>query len=183
MSGPGAAPHRLRELVLTVLGTGHIPIVPATWASLAALLLYGWLVIGLAWAGAPAWLVDPALPLAGAVAASVLSLAWGEWAIARFGSKDPRPFVLDEFAGQWLALAWLPVAVSGGLAPLAAALTLQFVLFRVFDILKPPPVFQLQRLPGGWGVLADDLMAGVYANLVGQWLWRFAPLGAWLGLE
>ena len=91
--------------------------------------------------------------------------------------------MLDEFAGQWFALLALPVGLDAGLRAVACVVGGQFVLFRVLDIVKPPPAFGLQRLPAGWGILVDDLAAGAYANLVGQLLWRLTPLAAWLGVR
>jgi len=73
-----------------------------------------------------------------------------------YGS-DPSVVTIDELAGQWLALAALPEGL------LSVMLSLAF--FRFFDIAKPGPVDTLQRLPGGWGIMADDLLAGLFANL------------------
>jgi len=76
-----------------------------------------------------------------------------------FQDRDPRPIVIDEMAGFLVSLLWLP------LRPLT--ICLGFVLFRVFDIVKPPPIgFAEKRLPGGWGVVVDDALAGVFTNAV-----------------
>ncbi len=69
------------------------------------------------------------------------------------GKSDPSEVVIDELAGQWFALIALPHTIGYGIAA--------FVLFRIFDIFKPPPIKQLERLPGGWGVMLDDVAAGV----------------------
>ncbi|MFH1177149.1 MAG: phosphatidylglycerophosphatase A [Acidobacteriota bacterium] len=82
---------------------------------------------------------------------------------ARRGEEDPGAVVLDEVAGQWLALAVL--ATCGGTLT-ASSLALSFLLFRLFDILKPWPIRALERLPGGAGIVADDLAAGAAAGLV-----------------
>jgi len=74
-----------------------------------------------------------------------------------FGRKDPSEIVIDEFVGMLVAFLWLPVTLQS----LAAA----FVLFRLFDIWKPFPAGKLEELPGGLGIMADDLVAGIYANL------------------
>jgi phosphatidylglycerophosphatase A len=71
--------------------------------------------------------------------------------------EDPSQAVIDEVAGQWIALFAIPAS------PLAVLLA--FILFRIFDILKPGLVDRAQRLPGGWGIMADDVLAGVFANL------------------
>lgn len=170
----------LRLACITVLGTGYIPIAPATWSSALSILLF-----------VPIWSMTAAtgqrllleLTLLAAVAlASALAVQWGPWAIRHFKRRDPRPFTLDEFAGQWLSLAMLPIDLNAPLRSLIVVLVVQFLLFRLFDISKMPPGKQLERLPDGLGILADDLSAGVYANLAGQLLWRVTPLAAWLGL-
>lgn len=82
--------------------------------------------------------------------------------------KDPGHIVIDEFAGYLVSMMFLPVT--------AGYLIAAFVLFRGFDILKPPPIRGLQNLPGGWGVMVDDIAAGIYTNLILQiwrhWIWR-----------
>ncbi len=97
--------------------------------------------------------------------------AIGVWAADRaakyIGSKDPQIVVIDEVSGQIVAL--VPVLLRG--VANWKYLVLGFILFRVFDIWKPFPVRQAERLPGGWGIMADDWLAGVYAAL-GLWLAR-----------
>lgn len=169
---------RIKAACITVLGSGYLwP--PGTWGSAVAALAFVlvWWLTGLS--GGPGRAVD-AIVIAGVLASSATCVIWGEWAIQRFQRADPREFVLDEFAGQWIALLALPLA--GHLSPtaLAAVVFSQFVLFRVADVIKPPPARQFEKLPAGWGILMDDLMAGVYANIAGQLLWRLTPLAAWL---
>ena len=91
------------------------------------------------------------------------------------GKKDPQIVVVDEVVGQWITLAGAMSLSWGGAItfnwPAAGGLNWKFwllalVLFRVFDVWKPPPVRQLERLPGGLGIVADDAMAGVYAALI-----------------
>jgi phosphatidylglycerophosphatase A len=103
------------------------------------------------------------------VLAAAVGIGLGRWAVEFFHSEDPKPFVLDEVAGQWLALIAIPFHSTGGLF---LAVTTQFFLFRFFDIVKPPPARQAESLPFGWGVVTDDLAAGVYANIVGQIIFR-----------
>jgi len=94
-----------------------------------------------------------------------LPAVWAAGVTARAsGLKDPQFVVVDEVVGQWIALAG---AASLNWKSFLAA----FALFRLFDIWKPPPVRQLESLPGGWGINLDDVMAGVYAALV---LWAAA---------
>jgi phosphatidylglycerophosphatase A len=173
---------RLKTACITVLGSGYGPVAPGSWGSLVAVAIFAglwWLARALA---APAWTVDIVVALAGILLASWLSVRWGSWAIARFGCNDPPQFVLDEFAGQWVALLWLPPLAGSGPREFAWVIAGQFVLFRILDVIKPPPARQMERLPTGWGVLCDDLMSGLYANVIGQLFWRFSPLAAWLGL-
>jgi len=142
-----------------------------------------YLALLLATRGAP--LTREALTLAGILLASLAAVKFGPWALARYDSPDPKPFVLDEFAGQWTALLVLPGLAGGTPAEIALILLGQFLLFRILDVIKPPPARQFERLPQGWGVLTDDLMAGIYANLAGQIVWRLWPAAgwsAWLGL-
>lgn len=150
-------PLDLPTLALTTGGLGFLRPAPGTWGSLppvlAALLLHR---IG----ASPA--VSLGVALAWGVLASLACLWWGTHAEARFGRKDAAEVVADETAGVALPVT-LAVAVPLPGLPVVWALVVAFLLFRLFDALKPWPVGALERLPGGWGVLADDLMAGVYA--------------------
>ena len=130
---------------------GYVPKGPGTAGSLGAL--------------AVAWALHAYLGVSGVFLAlfGVLLIAPAIWAAGRMakdtGSKDPQIVVIDEVVGQWITLAG------------ASALDWKtwlgaFLLFRAFDIWKPPPVRQLERLPGGAGIVLDDAMAGIYAALV-----------------
>lgn len=144
-----------RLWVVTLGGSGLLPLAPGTWGSAATALL-----VWLAWkgAGAPSqWIL-----VAGLVLFSVLCVMLGGWAQDFLGREDPGPVVLDEAAGICLTLLALP-AKHWQWAVAAA-----FAAFRLFDITKPPPARQLERLPAGWGILMDDLAAAVYANLLCQ---------------
>jgi len=139
------------NLISTWFGCGYAPIAPGTVGSLAALLI-AWLLVSYAgWQ--PFW-----FGLLAVVAAAPSIWAAGVTAQA-LNQKDPGLVVVDEVVGQWLALA--------GARPLNLKSWISaFVLFRLFDIWKPAPVRQLEKLPGGAGIVADDLMAGIYAALV-----------------
>jgi len=172
----------VKTACVTVLGSGFGPLVPGTWGSLVATVLFAlwWLVaneLGLH------RLVIEAIIVAGICDACTLSVLWGGWAIECFRSRDPKPFVLDEFAGQWIALLMIPVTPAAGLRAFVAVVAGQFVLFRVLDTVKPPPARQMERLRAGWGILLDDVIAGAYANIIGQLAWRLTPLAGWLGLS
>jgi phosphatidylglycerophosphatase A len=139
------------EAIATCFGIGRVPLAPGTAASLAALPL-GW---GLVFLGPRA--------LALAVLASAITGIWACTAYAnRIAVKDPSECVIDEVAGQWIAL--FPIAIEYAASewrPFAMA----FFLFRLFDITKPWPLRELEKLNGGLGIMADDIAAGFYAGL------------------
>ena len=155
----------LRKSIVTFFGAGLSPVAPGTAGSLATTVV----LYGIALLGPPAWAWQAVLS-AGIWTASVLMVALGPWAVAHFGREDPQPVVLDEVAGVCLTALLLPMRGPHGIVTLVAA----FAAFRLFDVTKPPPARQLERLPAGWGILCDDLAAAVYANLVCQAVLRFA---------
>ena len=110
-------------------------------------------------------------------------IKFGEAAEARFKGKDPRQVVADEVAGQTIALLFLPwVAAADGKQFLTNVkyAAIAFVMFRAFDIVKPPPAAGLQRLPGGLGILIDDIIAGIYALIATQMIVRWLlPAVGW----
>ena len=135
-------------LTATFLGAGYFPFAPGTFASLEAALLYAF--VGRRIPPLPYLLILAALFLAGTVAADVFARILKQ--------KDPRPIVIDEIVGQGIALFSIPAGwgwIAGG-----------FVLFRLFDVLKPWPIRKLEQLPGGWGIMADDVAAGAASALV-----------------
>lgn len=137
------------SLLATWFGAGLLPKAPGTWGSLAALPCAALIT----WLGGP-WAL---------LAASFAVFAVGLWASARYcaaaGAEDPGSVVIDEVAGQWLALA--PAGLDPGLYAVG------FLAFRIFDIAKPWPVnLAERRLRGAWGVMADDMLAGLYAAIV-----------------
>jgi phosphatidylglycerophosphatase A len=131
--------------IATVFGVGYAPVAPGTFGSAAGLALWWFLPRS---ATVQAALVA-ALFVAGSLAGSV--------AERHFGRTDPRQVVLDEVMGMLITLFLNPVGSVGALAG--------FLLFRAADVVKPFPANRLERLPGGVGVMADDAMAAVYANL------------------
>lgn len=149
---------RLSHLVATVGHVGHLRPAPGTWGSLAALPL-AWALHALA----GPWLL---------VLAALAAFAAGWWATARetAGQDDPDPseIVIDEVAGQWIA--FLPVSIGAvwAGAPLTAlwpGWIAAFVLFRLFDILKPGWVGRADRRGDALGVMLDDVVAGIFAAL------------------
>jgi phosphatidylglycerophosphatase A len=144
-------PRSIADLISTWFGCGRSPFAPGTAGSAAALVIAIALheYAGFAW-----WhfLILAAVLFYPAVVAATVSAAAAN-------KKDPGFVVVDEVLGQWIALAG---ARSYNWKSYLAA----FALFRLFDIWKPPPVRQLEALPGGLGINADDVMAGIYAALV-----------------
>jgi len=139
---------RFAVLVSTSGYLGYFPIAPGTVGSAVGLVVY----ICLRMAGA-----GPVVEVI-----TILALfALGTWAATvaegHFATKDPGPVVIDEVVGQLVTLALLPVGVVGAATG--------FFLFRLFDIVKPWPADRLEGLPSGLGIMSDDVMAGVYAQL------------------
>lgn len=138
---------RLAVFIATVAFCGYAPVAPGTFGSAAGLVVY--LIV---W-----WARSPAIEVAVIAAAFVVGVWSATLAERHFGGTDPGPVVIDEVLGMLLTLAFIPVGLSGALAG--------FVLFRIFDVIKPFPADRLERLHGGLGIMADDAMAGIYANL------------------
>jgi phosphatidylglycerophosphatase A len=113
--------------------------------------------------------------LAGGLMASVLLVAYGKWAAAYYREPDPGTCVLDEYAGFAITIAFVPVpawCIQNGLWGLFLFTAGLYIIFRATDTLKIPPANYLERLPWGWGVLLDDIAAGLQANLIAQLIVR-----------
>ena len=149
-------------LVATCCGIGRLRPGPGTWASAATVVIWA--------AAAP--LLAPSLRTPVAVALAVLVTLIAIPAATRVAraaaAKDPQSVVIDEVAGQIMALIAVPLAWKTLLAG--------FILFRIFDIIKPPPVRQLERLPEGTGIVLDDVAAGILAFLGMHLLLHFGLL-------
>ena len=158
--------NKFAKVIVTGLGTGYLPIAPGTWGSGAACVVF---LAAVLLTGGGLWL-NVAM-LAVLVVSSTTCVALGRQTQEAFGRKDPSQCTIDEWAGQVVALLFLPLGAAATL-PLwqggAIAAATAFVAFRVFDIFKPPPARAMEKLPLGWGVLLDDLIAGLYANLAAQ---------------
>lgn len=157
-SAPAADKSRFSWLIATFFGIGHLQPGSGTWASAVTVLL--WWVAGRAMN--PAWL----LPVSIATAA-VITLAGipPSTVVEReSGREDPGFVVIDEVAGQMIALIGAPLNWKYLLA--------SFILFRSFDIVKPFPLRRLEKLPGGTGIMMDDVGAGLYALVLLQ-LWHY----------
>jgi len=133
-------------VIATCFGAGYSPVAPGTVASALTVALL--------------WLIP--FSRGGLVVFLVVVVAVGVWAAQvaerQLGGKDPGAIVIDEVAGMTLSVVALPLT--------PAVLLSGFVLFRIFDVVKPPPAHASQRLPGGVGVMLDDVIAGVYALII-----------------
>ncbi len=141
---------RLAVFLATAAYSGYFPFAPGTVGSGVGLVVYGLIK----------W-IDPPNVRAVELAFIVGLFAVGVWAATTaeryFGGVDPGPIVLDEVVGMLVTLAFIPVGITGAVVG--------FVLFRIFDVIKPFPARQLEALHGGFGVMADDAMAAIYANV------------------
>ncbi|HLK70109.1 MAG TPA: phosphatidylglycerophosphatase A [Bryobacteraceae bacterium] len=151
MAGSDSPRVRFAKLIATWFGCGYSPFAPGTAGSAAAIAI----AVGLHETAGLPWWSFPVL--------AALLFGPGVWAAGITADavqrKDPSIVVVDEVIGQWIAL--------GGARVLNwKSYLFAFVLFRLFDIWKPPPVRQLEALPGGVGINADDVMAGIYAALI-----------------
>lgn len=157
-------------LFATGLGIGMIPLAPGTWGSAEGWLAAAWL--------ATLFRSDAIVPVPGhryvSPAASFLLILGVAATVAAVGvfvsgrteevsAADPGPVVIDEIAGQMIACA--PLARWG--CPIRLPLWIaSFLLFRLFDVWKPGPIRRIQELPGGWGIVADDVVAGIAAGVL-----------------
>ncbi len=138
----------LSKVISTFFGLGYFPVAPGTITSLVVILAYKFYLYQLSW---PLYLlIIFFLFVVGVYTSTKFS--------AESNKKDPRKIVIDEACGQLLVLfrmseAWFPVLAS-------------FILFRVFDIVKPYPIKKVEALPAGWGIMMDDVFAAIYAGVI-----------------
>lgn len=138
----------LSKVISTFFGLGYFPVAPGTITSLVVILAYKFYLYQLSW---PLYLLILFfLFVVGVYTSTKFS--------AESNKKDPRKIVIDEACGQLLVLfrmseAWFPVLAS-------------FILFRVFDIVKPSPIKKVEALPAGWGIMMDDVVAAIYAGVI-----------------
>jgi phosphatidylglycerophosphatase A len=170
---------RFALFIATVCGLGYIPIAPGTFGSLVGVVLYRATAPLIIRSAEDIW-VNLGVTSFGVIHVSLIAIAvcfllavagvWASNRVEKFSpTKDPQYVVIDEVSGQFLTYLL-------ALAPLNwKYLLVGFILFRVFDIWKPFPARQAERLPGGWGIMADDWVAGIYAAL-GLWIARAAGL-------
>jgi phosphatidylglycerophosphatase A len=175
---------RFALVVATACGLGHLPKAPGTWGSLLGVAIT-YLNVRAAnsnlrfdtppthghWSDRGWSFLSNQLGLALVVA--VIGLWAASSASRYFGEKDPQWVVVDEVSGQ--VIAYLGLLTAGPVLHSWKYLLLGFILFRAFDIWKPFPARQAESLPGGWGIMADDWIAGIYAA-IGLWIARAAGL-------
>ena len=149
---------RLGVFIATCAHIGYAPVAPGTFGSAAALVLY--------------YLVRRQASTTIELVTIGVVLIVGLWSATEaehhFGGIDPGPVVIDEVIGMLITLAFHPVNVLGALTG--------FFIFRVLDVVKPWPARRLELLPGGLGVVLDDVMAGIYGNLMMWGLVRLLPM-------
>ncbi len=134
--------------IATLFGTGYLSGFPGTVGSVFGLLLY--VITGIIGGAILQWIFFPIL--------IILAYWSGKWVADSLGQKDPTCVVIDEVAGVWVT--FLGTHIHGPF------LLIGFLLFRLMDIFKPFPIRRSEAIPKGWGILVDDLLAGLYANLV-----------------
>jgi phosphatidylglycerophosphatase A len=139
-------------MAATFFGTGYAPIASGTVATAATIPLY------LALTLIPSQSARPYVEIAALVVATAIGVAAAGLLERRLGVEDPSEVVIDEVAGFLLTMLFIPP----GILTLVAG----FLLFRIFDIVKPWPAGPAERIGGGWGIMADDLVCGLYANLI-----------------
>ncbi len=146
------------SLISTWFGSGLIKFAPGTWGSLAALPF--------------AWGISSYTGPTGLIIASLIAYGVGIWASGQYstalGKEDPGAVVIDEVAGQWLALAFVPLS--------PVLFLISFLIFRFFDIVKVFPANWLDKnVKGGLGIMSDDMVAGLYALITFYLLYAFIP--------
>jgi phosphatidylglycerophosphatase A len=146
----------LAKIISTVFGVGYFPLAPGTMGSLAALIVY--------WISPEITAIQLALIILGISVLGVYTATITEHEMKnKLGQEkgiDPGIIVIDEVVGMLIALLFVPKTTFFLIAA--------FILFRIFDITKPYPVRNMERFPGGWGIVLDDVIAGIYANIAIQ---------------
>lgn len=147
----------LAKIFGTGFGTGYSPVASGTVGSALAAAMY-WFIPGFS-----------ETPVLLAVTTGMFAVGvWSGGVLEDLYGHDPSEATIDELVGQWISYAFLPKTFL--------TLAVGFLLFRLFDIVKPEPANQFQKLHKGWGVMMDDVMAGIYTNLALQLIYFFFPL-------
>ncbi len=144
------------KMIATSFGAGFLPVAPGTWGALVGIIL--WLPLYLWCPGLPAWIATLVLILFFAIAGT-----WASGVSEKYWGKDPVAACVDETVGQLISL--LPLCGGRQDAPWWLIL-ISLALFRLFDIFKPLGIRKMESFPGGWGMMADDILAAVYAAAI-----------------
>jgi phosphatidylglycerophosphatase A len=139
---------QLVKFVATGIYSGYMKPFPGTWGTIPAWLIAFFLI------------ADSTVVLIAVTVVSIFISVWSSGAAERLFGHDARRIVIDEWAGMFIALLFVPYSLTN--------YVIAFVAFRAFDVIKVPPAAQFEGLPGGWGVTMDDVAAGVYANIFTQ---------------
>jgi phosphatidylglycerophosphatase A len=166
----------MKRMLASCFGLGRLPVAPGTWGSLPPAVVFAVLCH---FNTCP--LLIAIVMGAFALAGSVVCIILAPDVIAATGKADPGEIVADELAGQAVTFLAVPFLFTGPLSAgqIWTTTALGFLVFRILDIAKPWPIRRLEKLPKGWGVLADDLLAGVCAGLIlglCVWLWIVGPI-------
>lgn len=144
------------KMIATSFGAGFLPVAPGTWGALVAIFL--WLPLYICCPGSPAWIATVAAIIFFAIAGT-----WASGVSEKYWGKDPVAACVDETVGQWISL--LPLCGGPDVAPWWLIIV-SLGLFRLFDIFKPLGIRKMEQLPGGWGMMADDVLAALYAACI-----------------
>jgi len=153
----------MKRILTSCFGLGRLPLAPGTWGSLPPAVIFALMCYFDVSA------VTIAISMAVlAVAGSVICVVFCPAVIKETGKSDPREVVADEFAGQAVTFLAFPFFMPADISTrqILIITALGFVLFRIFDVVKPWPIRKLENLPKGWGVLADDILAAVFAAIL-----------------
>ncbi len=150
-------------MLTSCFGLGRLPLAPGSWGSLPPAVIFA-----LMWQFHAPPIATSLVMAALALAASVVCVKFAPAAIEATRKDDPGEVVADEVAGQALTFLPVPLLAAAPASPKEAwlAAAAGFFFFRAFDAVKPWPIYRLEKLPKGWGILADDLLAGVFAAVV-----------------
>ncbi|MEK6732888.1 MAG: phosphatidylglycerophosphatase A [Candidatus Omnitrophota bacterium] len=139
---------RIYKMIASIFYVGYLPVAPGTLGSLAAIILYS-------------FIYKSAIIMAAVILiVIILGFITSGRVEKMFGEKDPGEIVIDEFAGMLISLYCLPLTMGYVVAG--------FLLFRFFDIVKPMPISNLEKLKGSMGIMSDDIVAGIYSNMILQ---------------
>ena len=140
--------HKVAEFIGTVFNIGKLPLAPGTWSSFFAVLV--WYVFFRE--------LNPIYFLLINIILFFLGLISSEIIIKNSNDHDPSKIVIDEWVGQWISFLFLPVSIANGI--------IGFILFRFFDISKLKPISYMEKIKGGWGIMLDDILAGLMTLII-----------------